>query len=172
MSTNAVRLTSLLRALVQDARAAEDVLGRAGLPSSSASVLGALSEHGRMRLSRLAQLLGVDPSVASRHVANAHEAGLVVRSPDPLDGRAWLLAVSPHGEQRLAEHRAARAALLDRVLAGWSDTDVDALVAALTRLRDDARAVRGAPPSQPSPTAPSPRRAAAAAPSHPSLETT
>ena len=85
VSSSAVRLTSLLRALVQDARAAEGALGRAGLPSSTAAVLGVLAEHGRIRLGRLAELLGIDPSVASRHVAHAHQAGLVVREPDPLD---------------------------------------------------------------------------------------
>jgi DNA-binding MarR family transcriptional regulator len=139
------RLSSLIRDLVRDARHTVGLLGPGALPSPLAAALGVLSDEGALRLGRLAQLLGVDPSVASRHVAHAQECGLITRSPDPEDGRAWLLALTDEGRERLAAHRSAREAWLDQALDGWTDDDVAVLLDSLGRFRDDMRAAARGP---------------------------
>lgn len=62
---------------------------------ASATVLALLHHHGEMRMSRLAELLDIDMSVTSRHVAHAVGRGWIDRAPDPLDKRSRLLSLSP-----------------------------------------------------------------------------
>lgn len=50
-------------------------------PSGSAAVLTLLGRFGDMRMSRLAELLAVDMSVTSRHVAHLADRGWIDRSP-------------------------------------------------------------------------------------------
>ena len=53
-------------------------------PLASAGVLALLDRHGEMRTSQLAELLAIDMSVTSRHVAHVAERGWIERHPDPL----------------------------------------------------------------------------------------
>lgn len=64
-------------------------------PGGSAAVLALLDQHGEMRISRLAELLAVDMSVTSRHVAHVAERGWIERSPDPADKRSRILRLTP-----------------------------------------------------------------------------
>ncbi len=64
-------------------------------PSGSAAVLTVLGRDGDMRMSRLAELLSVDMSVTSRHVAHLAERGWIERSPDPADKRSRILRLTP-----------------------------------------------------------------------------
>ena len=49
----------------------------------AAAVLALVKHHGDMRMSRLAELMAVDMSVCSRHVAHTVEHGWIERLPDP-----------------------------------------------------------------------------------------
>ncbi|MGW0856632.1 MarR family winged helix-turn-helix transcriptional regulator [Streptomyces sp. NPDC002690] len=120
-------------------------LGR-GLPdgcsSASATVLALLGREGDMRMSRLAELLAVDMSVTSRHVAHLAALGWIDRSPDPVDRRSRLLNLTPLGRVRLAEQSESTARMLAQRLSDWSDEDVRRLTRLMARLRasfDDAR---------------------------------
>jgi DNA-binding MarR family transcriptional regulator len=146
-ASTAEELTAALRDLVREARAATATLGPSSLPASIAALLGALASAGEQRVSPLATLLGVDLSVASRHAAAAIEHGFVERRPDPQDGRAALLRITPAGEQALAAHRGARVAWVRALTADWSEEDARSLATGLGRLRDDARRARAVPPS-------------------------
>ena len=79
-------------------------------PSGSAAVLTLLVRHGEMRMSKLAELLAVDMSVTSRHVAHVAERGWIERSPDPADKRSRIVRLTPSGEERVREmsHRTTR----------------------------------------------------------------
>ena len=140
--TVAEELTAVLRDVVHGARSMTSSLAPAALPTSVARLLGALDGSGEHRLGRLAGLLGVDLSVASRQVATALERGFVERRPDPGDGRACLLHLTPAGEQALAEHRSTRVEWLRSVASSWTDDDARRLLADLGRLRDDISAAR------------------------------
>jgi DNA-binding MarR family transcriptional regulator len=103
---------------------------------ATAAVLITLHRHGEMRMSRLAELLGVDMSVTSRHVAHVAERGWIDRTPDPLDGRSRLLRINPHGERVLADASDRYTETLAVLLADWPEGDVARLSELLARLRD------------------------------------
>jgi DNA-binding MarR family transcriptional regulator len=142
--STAEALADVLRELVRGSRAAVPALGREGLPSSVAGVIGVLASEGEVRLGRLAEALGVDLSVASRHAAAAQERGLVERRPHPRDGRACLFHLTDAGRTALAAHRGARSSWLQEVAGCWTDEEVQRLVTDLARLRDDVRAAQPA----------------------------
>ncbi|MEV1047731.1 MarR family transcriptional regulator [Streptomyces sp. NPDC049916] len=108
----------------------------ADCPPGSAAVLTLLDRHGEMRISRLAELLAVDISVTSRHVAHVAERGWIERSPDPADKRSRILRLTPAGRAQLDELSRRTTEMFARNLADWSDDDVGLLIALLSRLRD------------------------------------
>src|SRR3954452_7897580 len=77
------------------ARAADAVYG--DLPSFGWALLVPLEQDGEQRCSGLAAQAGVDVSVASRQVSALERSGYVRRRPDPFDGRATLISLSPAG---------------------------------------------------------------------------
>ncbi|MER5465777.1 MULTISPECIES: MarR family transcriptional regulator [unclassified Streptomyces] len=105
-------------------------------PSGSAAVLTLLERHGEMRMSRLAELLAVDMSVTSRHVAHAAERGWIERLPDPGDRRSRILRLTPAGLDMLGELAERTTDMFARNLKDWSDDDVGLLIEMLARLRD------------------------------------
>ncbi|MDO0913624.1 MarR family transcriptional regulator [Streptomyces sp. DT2A-34] len=111
-------------------------------PSGSAAVLTLLARHGEMRMSKLAELLAVDMSVTSRHVAHVAERGWIERSPDPADKRSRILRLTPAGEGRVREMSRRTTQLLAERLSDWTDDDVAELTRLMARLRasfDDCR---------------------------------
>ncbi|MEU9112943.1 MarR family transcriptional regulator [Streptomyces sp. NPDC048483] len=104
-------------------------------PPASAGVLTLLDRHGEMRMSHLAELLAIDMSVTSRHVAHVCERGWIERKPDPADKRSRLLRLTPSGRELLEELSERYTQTLARYLDDWTDTDVGHLVELLARLR-------------------------------------
>uniref|UniRef100_J1S6J8 MarR family transcriptional regulator n=1 Tax=Streptomyces auratus AGR0001 TaxID=1160718 RepID=J1S6J8_9ACTN len=104
-------------------------------PPASAAVLTALERHGEMRMSQLAELLAIDTSVTSRHVAHVAERGWIEREPDPADKRSRLLRLTPSGRELLEDIAGCCTAALARYLHDWTDTDVGHLNDLLARLR-------------------------------------
>ncbi|MHC5902746.1 MarR family winged helix-turn-helix transcriptional regulator [Streptomyces sp. S6] len=105
-------------------------------PGGSAAVLGLLGRYGEMRMTHLAELLAVDMSVSSRHVAHLVERGWIERGADPADKRSRILRLTPAGRQKLAELSRRSVELLADRLDDWSEADVEQLTRLLTRLRD------------------------------------
>jgi DNA-binding MarR family transcriptional regulator len=99
--------------------------------------LAALDRLGPARVSQVADELQVDLSVASRQVAALHAAGYVTRVPDPQDGRSQKVKLTAAGKRALRKAQERSVAVLDRATRGWTDTQVDALVSGLRRLRHD-----------------------------------
>ncbi|WP_225832927.1 MarR family winged helix-turn-helix transcriptional regulator [Streptomyces sp. NK08204] len=123
-------------------------LGRilpADCPAGSAAVLTLLDRHGDMRMGRLAELLAVDMSVTSRHVAHAAARGWIERSPDPADKRSRILRLTPGGLAQLDELSRRSSHLLAERLADWSDDEVGQLIRLMTRLRASFGDCRSAP---------------------------
>ena len=143
------RLTSSVAHLVRtgrhvSARAATQLYG--DLPSFGWAMLVPLQQDGDLRCSALAHRLGVDVSVASRQIAVLVRLGYVERRPDPQDGRASLLRLTPAGTEALAAARTLRAEWSLTALAGWDEVDAQTLTALLDRLVDDL-ATAGLPAS-------------------------
>jgi DNA-binding MarR family transcriptional regulator len=95
--------------------------------------------EGETRATQLAERLGVSAPVLSRHLAELLEQGYVVRRPDPEDGRAQLIALSPAGVEKLRFIEAQRAATLQGFLQDWSEDDVEATSRTLKKLAESLR---------------------------------
>jgi DNA-binding MarR family transcriptional regulator len=123
-------------------------------PPASAAVLTILDKHGELRTSQLAELMAIDMSVTSRHVAHVADRGWIERRPDPQDGRSRLLRISESGERFLMELTAHAVEVLATHLDDWNDEDVAQLSTLLARLRSsfgDCR-TRGGPLHEPATT--------------------
>lgn len=105
-------------------------------PAGSAGVLTLLARHGEMRMSRLAELLAVDISVTSRHVAHVAARGWIERSADPADKRSRILHLTDTGQELIEELSRRSTDLLAERLSNWSDEEVCQLTQLMTRLRD------------------------------------
>ncbi|MFF7330612.1 MarR family winged helix-turn-helix transcriptional regulator [Streptomyces sp. NPDC090306] len=119
-------------------------------PAGSAAVLTLLGRHGDMRMSKLAELLAVDMSVTSRHVAHVAARDWIERSPDPADKRSRILHLTDAGQEQLDELNRRTSELLASRLSDWSDDEVGLLVELMTRLRDsfgDCRPTTHRPPA-------------------------
>jgi DNA-binding MarR family transcriptional regulator len=114
-------------------------LGRimpAECPGGSAAVLTLLGRHGDMRMSKLAELLAVDMSVTSRHVAHVVDRGWIERSPDPADKRSRILRLTPAGLTQLDELSRRTTEVLAERLSDWTDDEVGQLTSLMARLRE------------------------------------
>jgi len=118
-------------------------------PAGSAAVLTLLGRHGHMRMSRLAELLAVDMSVTSRHVAHVANRGWIERSPDPADKRSRILHLTAAGRAQLDELSRRTSWLLADRLSDWSDDEVGLLIALMNRLRESFGDCRTAPQQPP-----------------------
>ena len=131
------RLTSSVAQLVRtgrhvSTRAAAQLYGE--LPSFGWALLLPLERDGDQRCSALAVTAGIDVSVASRQIAVLERAGYVERRPDPVDGRASLLSLTPAGVEAIAATRALRQDWALGALAGWDEDDARTLSDLLERL--------------------------------------
>jgi DNA-binding MarR family transcriptional regulator len=120
-------------------RFGDAIRGRAGIKLDRASY-GVLERTGALapvRLSELAQELGVDVSTASRQVQALEQKGLVDREPDPVDGRAMLLQLTRKGKAVRSKMQAAWQETIAGVLINWKPDDVTGLAALLDRFTSD-----------------------------------
>ncbi|MFP3989376.1 MarR family transcriptional regulator [Streptomyces sp. E11-3] len=106
-------------------------------PPGAAAVLVVLDRHGEMRIGRLAELLAIDMSVTSRHVAHVAERGWIDRSPAPEDRRSRILRLTPAGRELITELSDRYSRALADHLRDWSDDDVRQLSSLLARMRAD-----------------------------------
>ena len=137
------RLTAAVGQLVRigrhvGARAASQLYGQ--LPSFGWALLAPLARDGDQRCSALAARAGVDVSVVSRQLAVLEKSGHVERHPDPRDGRASLLRITPAGIDALEATRALRADWALSAFADWDDADARLLGDLLERLVTDLSA--------------------------------
>ncbi|GAY17144.1 MarR family transcriptional regulator [Mycobacterium sp. shizuoka-1] len=113
---------------------------RLPLPWAQARLLGTIEDQGEARISDLAELDHCSQPTMTTQVRRLEDAGLVARTPDPVDARAVRIRITPKGQTILAQVRADRAAVIDPRIERLSAEDRDILstaVGALHRLLDD-----------------------------------
>lgn len=103
-----------------------------GLTPSQSSVLATLDRHGPMTMSKLAVHEAVAKPSATGIVGRLFDKGLVVREPDPEDGRSSIVAISPKGVEALHARRRERTAYLAGRIEGLDDADRAVLERAVT----------------------------------------
>jgi DNA-binding MarR family transcriptional regulator len=125
---------------------AEKELGRP-IALSRSFVVDALEEGPDRSASELtvgvvAERMGIDPSRASRMVAEAIDAGDVVRVASQSDGRRITLELTMQGRELAREARRFRLKFFDRAMAGWSAQEREQLSRLLTKFIDGLNEAR------------------------------
>lgn len=110
---------------------------------AGAAVLGRLKVLGPVRLTDLANALGLDPSSVSRQVTALERAGWIAREKDPVDQRAQRLQLTDKGREVVAAVQRAREQALEQLTPDWSAQDIDDLASRLARLNHDLETHRG-----------------------------
>lgn len=120
-------------------RVHERIINRAGadIDRVEAVALSRITDAGSMRVTELADQLGVACSTAGRHAANLESGGFVTRTPDPEDKRVTVVTVSERGVALIQRLRDVQRDLLAEALSGWDDDDLESLADLLGRLGDD-----------------------------------
>jgi DNA-binding MarR family transcriptional regulator len=106
------------------ARTARRLRQQAGeeLSPSQATALATIDRHGPLTPSELAVRERIQRPTATRLIARLEEAGLVDRTPDPLDRRSCVVSLTPAGGELLGRVRTRKDAYLARRL---RDLDAD-----------------------------------------------
>ena len=132
-------LQTVARSITQ-VRLHERLLGLAGLrlDRAGAALLFKLSaKSDSLRVTDLAEMLGVDPPTVTRKVQQLEREGMVVRQTDPDDRRASRIRLTPAGRRTIERVRRARRSWLEQLLHEWDDDDLSALADLLGRFAED-----------------------------------
>jgi DNA-binding MarR family transcriptional regulator len=116
-----------LAVFLRRARATSGEMSREVHPDLEAAAYGllvCLDEWGGQRATDLAGYIGVGKATMSRQLRALEDLGLVMREPDPVDGRAFRISLTDEGRERLRRVRDARRATYVRKLDGWDRSEV------------------------------------------------
>ncbi len=127
-------LTQVARAILRLEVPPGDLTGGRSVDRAGYWLLVRLSSQAPIRLSELADTVELDLSTVSRQMRDLVAIGLVVKVPDPDDGRASLLSLSERGRAVLETVSEARRQALAEVIDGWTDEERNALTRGLVRL--------------------------------------
>ncbi|MFF8954187.1 MarR family winged helix-turn-helix transcriptional regulator [Streptomyces sp. NPDC014894] len=119
------------------ARASSGEMARQLHPDLEAAAYGLLvrlEESGSLRATDLAGYFGVGKATMSRQLRALERLGLVVREPDPADGRASLVRLTEEGLTRFRRVRDARRERHAARLAGWDRAEIAQLARLLNQL--------------------------------------
>ncbi len=108
-----------------------------GVNESTYPVLSGLARTGPRSAAALASEIGIDRSVTSRHATRLENAGLLARQPDPADGRATLLVLTPAGQQAVDVMRDRLAEAIGDYLGTWDPAEAATFVGLLHRFVED-----------------------------------
>lgn len=118
----------LVNALAERLRnATEAALGDTGVRPRQLGLLLVLADEGAAQQQHLGERLGMDRTTTMQLVALLEADGLLVRTPDPSDGRAWMVTLTPRGTRvaRTVARQSKRAA--DTAMAGLTPGESAAL---------------------------------------------
>lgn len=123
----------------QSREAARSRAERSGVQLSrpSISIISALHASGPVRLSRLSRITDLEAPLVSREAAQLVADGYVSRAPDPSDGRATIVRLTPKGRRAYCSYREATDAIVAEAFAGWKAADLRALADYLDRMAGD-----------------------------------
>ena len=109
-----------------------------GVTRAQWKVLFKLTRTPGLRQVELADLLELEPITLCRIVDRREEAGLVARSRDPDDRRAWRLHVTAEAQPLVEKLKAVGAELVDQAFAGIDPNDLEITRRVLARARENA----------------------------------
>jgi DNA-binding MarR family transcriptional regulator len=108
---------------------------------TSLLILDQMKDDATTRMTELAQAVGVTSTTVTRRIQDLEKCGLILRTPDGQDGRASVVTLSEKGRQVADVVGRARFEILRGALEGWSEEDLECLLALFGRFRADAQRV-------------------------------
>ena len=109
-----------------------------GVTRAQWKVLFKLTRTPGLRQVELADMLDLEPITLCRIVDRLEEAGLVERTRDPEDRRAWRLHVTANAQPLIEKLQAVGADLVGQVFAGIDPKDIETTRRVLARARENA----------------------------------
>ncbi|MFY1700909.1 MULTISPECIES: MarR family winged helix-turn-helix transcriptional regulator [Micromonospora] len=128
-----------LTALLRRGRAISWEIAREVHPNLEPNAYGLLlwlRRCGSIRLTELAERLGIGKGTLSRQIQGLEALGLVRRDPDPTDRRAAQLSLTEQGQHRFDAARDSRLGQIWRTVHGWPEQDVADFARLLSRFND------------------------------------
>lgn len=131
----AQELPARLRAVIGKlSRRLRPTVAGSDLSPSQISILLTVDRHGPMRLTELAAIESINPTMLSRITGRLAERGLITRTPDSVDRRAALVESTAAGRRMRKRIIRERTAALQARLQELSAQEREALEAALPAL--------------------------------------
>src|SRR5690348_8612892 len=109
-----------------------------GVTRAQWKVLFKLTRKPGLRQVELADMLELEPITLCRIVDRLEEAGLVERTRDPDDRRAWRLHVTVKAQPLIEKLHAVGAELVDQAFAGIDPKDIETARKVLAQARENA----------------------------------
>jgi DNA-binding MarR family transcriptional regulator len=109
-----------------------------GVTRAQWKVLFKLTRSPGLRQVELADILDLEPITLCRIVDRLEESGLVERSRDPEDRRAWRLHVTAKAQPLIEKLQAVGAELVDRTFAGIDPEEIEIARRVLAQARENA----------------------------------
>ena len=119
--------------------------GQTDLSPSQYEVLGTVARRGDVRLSELASIEGINPTLLSRIIGKLEADGLLVREADPDDRRAAHVVPTARGRKRYEQIRSERTDALNLAIEALDEQEQQALAGALPVLEALADSLRHRP---------------------------
>ncbi|MFE7571632.1 MarR family winged helix-turn-helix transcriptional regulator [Streptomyces sp. NPDC057539] len=123
------------------------------LDRAAVALMRQIADTEPLRPGELATRLAVEASHVTRQVQQLEKSGYVIRVPDPEDGRAQRIQLTPVGREVIDRIREASRRGMQAALADWSPQDLRQLAALFHRMVDDflgyADAEAGGHPERP-----------------------
>src|ERR1043166_9901691 len=109
-----------------------------GVTRAQWKVLFKLTRTPGLRQVELADMLDLEPITLCRIVDRLEEAGLVERTRDPADRRAWRLHVTATAPPLIEKLQGVGAQLVEQAFAGIDAEDIELTCQVLARIRENA----------------------------------
>jgi len=109
-----------------------------GVTGAQWKVLFKLTLRPGLRQTDLADLLDIEPITLTRIIDRLQEAGLVERTPDPTDRRAWRLHVTEKAQPVVGKLRAIADEMTADAFAGIDPSDIAVTRRVLAQVRERA----------------------------------
>jgi len=109
-----------------------------GVTGAQWKVLFKLTLKPGLRQTDLADLLDLEPITLTRIIDRLQDAGLVERSPDPTDRRAWRLHVTAKAQPVVGQLRAIADEMTADAFAGIDPRDIETTRTVLAQVRERA----------------------------------
>lgn len=106
-----------------------------GQTAARAGLLMAVSPERGTSMTEVGHALDLGPSAISNLVERAVRSGLVTRVPDPVDGRAWNLMLTPDGLAMRREAVTASRELNATLCEGFTEAELDVVARWLEAVR-------------------------------------